>query len=119
MGMPDEGVTSDEGLASLLESLLNEIRDEQRVLYVHCYGGHGRAGVACCSLLCLIYPWLQQLPSEIKEEWACDPIRRHLHPKNCLDKLHEKFSPAAKLAEGAIAVFNRFHAARELEHGGG
>jgi len=118
--MPDEGVTSDDALATLLDNLLNRFQRDQSPLYVHCYGGHGRTGVACCSLLCLIYPWLGELPVQVREEWACTPIRKCVYPRNVLENMHESFSPeAACRVEGAIAVFNRFHAARELEHGGG
>merc|ERR1712217_991434 len=93
---------------------------EHRVLYVHCYGGHGRTGVACCSLLCLLYPWLGQLPQEVQEEWACAPIRQHVFPKDLLEKMDGQVgSAAASLTLGAVTVFNRCHAARVLEHGGG
>ncbi|CAK0896248.1 unnamed protein product [Prorocentrum cordatum] len=54
--MPDGGVTSDEQLARLLAAILQEL-SQDRALYVHCYGGHGRAGIvseACsaCSSAC-------------------------------------------------------------------
>merc|ERR1712107_64408 len=118
--MPDEQVTTDEEFAILLDKLLTELQDPQRVLYIHCYGGHGRTGVTCCSLLCLLYPNLDRLPINVKEDWATKPIRGHVYPKDALEKLHVEFGDhTAALAEGAIAVFNRFHAARELEHGGG
>merc|ERR1712078_745836 len=54
--MPDGWVTSDIELAQLLERCLNELSDERRIMYVHCYGGHGRTGIVACSLLCLLYP---------------------------------------------------------------
>merc|ERR1711907_861690 len=118
--MEDGGVTSDAEFAELLDTLLQELGDARRVLYVHCYGGHGRTGVACCSLLCLLYPWLGSLPDALKDEWACAPVRKHIMPRDILESLRVRFSEdVAQLTEGAIAVLNRFHAAREEEHGGG
>jgi len=52
--MPDGGVGPDESLARHLSELLAEI-SERRVLYIHCYGGHGRSGIVGCALLCLVY----------------------------------------------------------------
>merc|ERR1712159_600321 len=50
--MRDGSVGGDGPLARLLEQLLKEMA-EGRMLYVHCYGGHGRAGIVSCALLCI------------------------------------------------------------------
>lgn len=52
--MPDGAVTSDGHLARFLQQLLEELRGG-RVLYIHCYGGHGRTGIVGCALLCLLF----------------------------------------------------------------
>ena len=35
--------------------LLKELFDNKEVLYLHCYGGHGRAGTVASLLLAVIY----------------------------------------------------------------
>lgn len=120
--MPDGWVTSDAELAVLLERMLNEIDDASRVLYVHCYGGHGRTGIVACSLLCLLYPAevLRQIPDELRATWARTIIGRHFASSSVLASTQSKYPQEAwELAEGAVAIFNRFHAERINEDGGG
>lgn len=116
--MRDEGVAPDDDLAKLLSALIAELEDRNRVLYVHCFGGHGRTGVACCSLLCLLYPGLGRLPEELRKPWATESIRNHVSV-NHIQEMMRKHPAEYPLAEGAVAVFNRFHAERDCEQGGG
>jgi len=117
--MPDGLVTSDLKLATLLSKLLKELVNPERVLYIHCYGGHGRSGIVACSLLCLLYPGLQHLPADLTQPWAAESINRHAS-KEFIARLQTTYSlETLKLAEGAVTVFNRCHAERVDEHGGG
>jgi hypothetical protein len=50
----DCNVTEDEVVETLVEALLVDI-EEGRKLYVHCWGGHGRAGIIVCLLLARLY----------------------------------------------------------------
>jgi hypothetical protein len=50
--MPDGGCTDDCSLATLLRSML--ALSPSTVQYVHCYGGHGRAGLVVCAILGII-----------------------------------------------------------------
>jgi len=118
--MPDEGVTSDDLLAKLLEELLEELCDQERVLYVHCYGGHGRSGVVGCSILCLLYPCLAKLPQSQRDEWCVEPMRSYVWPRDAVDRMRLKFgAEVAQLTESAVAAFNRCHSERVFELGGG
>lgn len=47
----ESGIFSKEGMRDILD-LINELLDEKRHLYLHCYGGLGRTGtVVCCFLI--------------------------------------------------------------------
>lgn len=48
--VPDHGVVSDESLRALV-IVLRRAMDQGHVLYIHCYGGHGRTGVVVSSLI--------------------------------------------------------------------
>jgi len=61
--MPDGGACSDQALATLLEQLLFEVRNG-RILYIHCYGGHGRTGIVGCALWCLM--WSVNAPNAVQ-----------------------------------------------------
>jgi hypothetical protein len=50
----DCNVTEDEVVETLVEALLEDVR-AGRKLYVHCWGGHGRAGIIVCLLLARLY----------------------------------------------------------------
>jgi len=55
----------DEDTAALLEGLLGRLEDGE-VLYVHCWGGRGRAGIIGAALLALLRPELS--PAEVLAE---------------------------------------------------
>lgn len=46
----DRGTTSDEKLLAFLE-VLRDLLAQDKQIYVHCYGGHGRSGTLACVLL--------------------------------------------------------------------
>ena len=48
--VPDHGVISDESLEALVVELQSAM-DQGHVVYVHCYGGHGRTGSLVSSLI--------------------------------------------------------------------
>ena len=48
--MPDFGVIEDSCLLALVQELRKLVQDGS-VLYVHCYGGHGRTGTVLVNLL--------------------------------------------------------------------
>ena len=50
----DGMVMTDEAMISLIKRL-KELFDNKEVLYLHCYGGHGRAGTVASLLLAVIY----------------------------------------------------------------
>jgi hypothetical protein len=50
----DCGVTNDSIVQSLVEKLYEKIV-QGKILYVHCWGGHGRAGTVICILLAKLY----------------------------------------------------------------
>lgn len=54
----DLDVPSSEDLYELLYKLLFAMVDEQRHIYLHCWGGRGRAGVVSACLLSLVFPEL-------------------------------------------------------------
>jgi hypothetical protein len=54
MPIVDCGVVEDTLMEALIETLLKDIGDG-RVLYVHCWGGHGRAGTVVSLLLGRLY----------------------------------------------------------------
>ncbi len=46
----DRGITEDETLVQLVDYILHQIQ-QGKILYVHCFGGHGRSGTVCVALL--------------------------------------------------------------------
>lgn len=52
--MPDGGVTEDAALRTGLTAIVERIR-AGRIVYVHCWGGHGRTGTLICALLVSYY----------------------------------------------------------------
>eukprot|EP00948_MAST-09A_sp_MAST-9A-sp1_P003734 g3734.t1 len=54
LSIPDGCCAKDEQLEKLVIDLIADIQDG-RILYVHCYGGHGRSGTLCALLLAALY----------------------------------------------------------------
>ena len=52
----DLSVPNSESLQTLLLQLLTAIDEEDRCIYVHCWGGRGRAGLVASCLLSLLFP---------------------------------------------------------------
>jgi hypothetical protein len=50
----DCGITDDDGVLELARSLVKSIA-EGEVIYLHCWGGHGRTGTLVCIMLHLMY----------------------------------------------------------------
>jgi hypothetical protein len=50
----DGGVSEDEFMEALVCDLLDDLK-AGRVLYLHCWGGHGRTGIVACLLLAVLY----------------------------------------------------------------
>jgi len=50
----DCGIIADDIVFSLAKDLVKEIHDGE-VIYLHCWGGHGRTGVIVCLMLHLMY----------------------------------------------------------------
>ena len=50
----DCGITDDNRVLELAKSLVKAI-SEKEVLYLHCWGGHGRTGTLVCIMLHLMY----------------------------------------------------------------
>jgi len=50
----DCGIIADDIVFSLAKDLVKEIHDGE-VIYLHCWGGHGRTGVMVCLMLHLMY----------------------------------------------------------------
>ena len=50
LSIPDGCIAKDEQINNLCIDLIKEIQ-QGRVIYVHCYGGHGRSGTLCAVLL--------------------------------------------------------------------
>jgi len=50
----DCGITDDSGVLELAKSLVKAI-SEGEILYLHCWGGHGRTGTLVCIMLHLMY----------------------------------------------------------------
>ena len=50
----DCGVTDDSKVLSLAQKLVQDI-SEGEVIYLHCWGGHGRTGTVVCIMLYLLY----------------------------------------------------------------
>jgi protein-tyrosine phosphatase len=52
--IPDTYITTDADLAKAVATIIDLLR-EGRVIYVHCWGGHGRTGTVVCALLVKAY----------------------------------------------------------------
>lgn len=52
--IPDGHVTQDSGLAIAVATIVDRLL-AGRVVYVHCWGGHGRTGTVLCALLVKVY----------------------------------------------------------------
>jgi len=50
----DGGTAKDNQVLPLLQDLVKRVKQNQK-LYIHCYGGHGRAGTICACLLGILY----------------------------------------------------------------
>ncbi len=50
----DCGVTDDDRVLSLCRELVKDIT-EGEVIYLHCWGGHGRTGTVVCIMLHIMY----------------------------------------------------------------
>jgi protein-tyrosine phosphatase len=50
----DCSITDDDGVLELAKSLVAAI-SEGEVIYLHCWGGHGRTGTLVCIMLHLMY----------------------------------------------------------------
>ena len=50
----DCGVTDDSKVLALAQKLVKDISEGQ-VLYLHCWGGHGRTGTVVCIMLHIMY----------------------------------------------------------------
>merc|ERR1719272_1615103 len=50
----DGGAGADDVMEALVCDLLDDLK-KGRVLYVHCWGGHGRTGIVVCLLLAVLY----------------------------------------------------------------
>lgn len=48
--------SNSQSIQTLLLKLLTAIDDDDRRVYIHCWGGRGRAGLTACCLLSLIFP---------------------------------------------------------------
>ena len=49
--VPDFGVLPDGSMVGLVTELRKCLEKDKRVLYIHCYGGHGRTGTVLVNLL--------------------------------------------------------------------
>eukprot|EP00928_Gymnodinium_smaydae_P084083 TRINITY_DN67335_c0_g1_i1.p1 TRINITY_DN67335_c0_g1~~TRINITY_DN67335_c0_g1_i1.p1 ORF type:complete len:268 (-),score=19.61 TRINITY_DN67335_c0_g1_i1:480-1256(-) len=52
--IPDGHITSKESLTAAISTIAFKIK-EGRVVYVHCWGGHGRTGTLLCAFLVKVY----------------------------------------------------------------
>jgi hypothetical protein len=50
----DGGIPEDDVMEALVCDLLDDVK-AGRVIYVHCWGGHGRTGIVACLLLAVLY----------------------------------------------------------------
>lgn len=50
----DCGITDDSRVLELAKTLVQALKDEE-IIYLHCWGGHGRTGTVVCIMLHLIY----------------------------------------------------------------
>jgi protein-tyrosine phosphatase len=63
----DLSVPNSESLQSLLSQLLEAIDEEDRCIYIHCWGGRGRAGLTSACLLSLLWP---ELDASASLDWV-------------------------------------------------
>ena len=54
-GIEDCSVVEDDAVAAFSRSLADRLRCTDEVIYLHCWGGHGRAGTITCLLLHWLY----------------------------------------------------------------
>jgi len=52
--IPDTHITSPDALGTAIATLVEKLQ-EGRVIYVHCWGGHGRTGTLLCAFLVVVY----------------------------------------------------------------
>lgn len=57
----DCGITDDERVLELSRTLVKAI-SEGEIIYLHCWGGHGRTGTLVCIMLHLMYSVNTHLP---------------------------------------------------------
>lgn len=56
----DCGITDDERVLELSRTLVKAI-SEGEIIYLHCWGGHGRTGTLVCIMLHLMYSVSQEI----------------------------------------------------------
>lgn len=54
LGIKDCNVTKDEDILAFADQAIHLLQSGERV-YLHCWGGHGRAGTVNCLILCRVY----------------------------------------------------------------
>ena len=54
LGIKDCNVTKDEDILAFVDQAITLLQSGERV-YLHCWGGHGRAGTVNCLILCRVY----------------------------------------------------------------
>uniref|UniRef100_A0A7S3NIH7 Swiss Army Knife protein DSP-PTPase phosphatase domain-containing protein n=1 Tax=Aureoumbra lagunensis TaxID=44058 RepID=A0A7S3NIH7_9STRA len=54
-GIQDCSVAEDSAVEAFARRLARRIRDTDQIIYLHCWGGHGRAGTITCLLFHLLY----------------------------------------------------------------
>ena len=54
LGIKDCNVTKDEDILTFVDQAIHLLQSGERV-YLHCWGGHGRAGTVNCLILCRVY----------------------------------------------------------------
>lgn len=54
LGIKDCNVTKDEDILAFVDQAIHLLQSGERV-YLHCWGGHGRAGTVNCLILCRVY----------------------------------------------------------------
>jgi hypothetical protein len=54
LGIKDCNVTKDEDILAFVDQAIYLLQSGERV-YLHCWGGHGRAGTVNCLILCRVY----------------------------------------------------------------
>lgn len=57
LSIPSSGSDTSSGIYPLMDALLSRLlEDDSSCLYIHCWGGRGRAGLTAACLLTLLYP---------------------------------------------------------------